>query len=261
MKLHRLIFVTLCIAVAPGIACIGKQVAVTQSYYETEYRTDNFTETYTENLTPSSSLSGEYELPSYYRWTSSDITFVGFANVHYFGYDIQDASLYDDVRLKILVWKQPQYETASILVYDTSKPGQLSYPDPAGTGETVEEDTSSYKINGGNVSAGWLHTANQWIGQARLLGGRTNLWSSKDDPQVIELKAGKATKVAVIVSGPADSWNVSMALHVAWTINPGGQQLAVRERTAQKQTPYQVLRQKTVYQVKQVPFWEAILSH
>jgi hypothetical protein len=241
-------------------SCVNKEYAMTQDYVATENRTKYITESYTENETYMNVSSGEYELPCFNNWTSFDVTFNNVGNLFYYGYDIPDPDVYDNISLKIEIWKPPQYELESIGIFDVTKTGHLSYPEPPITGEeTTTENTGSYLITG-NASDRWLKDANAMINQAKFLGARTNLWSNQDNPQVIELDAGKAQKIAIIICGPQNKWNTNIRLFILWTFNSPVYGPVNKERTEQKQVPYQVVKQRTYYEIRHVPIWETLFS-
>jgi len=266
-------------------SCVSKEYPVTNAVTETQYRTEYVTEVYTENVTTVDTVTNSYELPLYYSWYSQNIAFNGQTNFWYLAYDIPQWPTYDNLRLTISIWKQFQYESASIRILDMTKSGHLTTPDPAVYGDTetgqikwtwitpsttgsvsassssssgASEDSSeetSVTTTGGAATT-WLDTANVQINEARFLGGRTNLWSRPEDPQVFELDAGKAQKIGVIVSGPQNQWNARVTLKGAFTRNIVSNKTVNGERQVEKQVPFEVQKQQTTYQVRQVPFWE-----
>ncbi|MFA5399999.1 MAG: hypothetical protein WC169_05445 [Dehalococcoidia bacterium] len=267
-------------------SCVSKEYPVTGAVTETLYRTEYATEVYTENETTIDTVTNSYELPLYYSWYSQNIAFNGQTNFWYLAYDIPQWPTYDNLRLTISIWKQFQYESTSIRILDMTRSGHLTTPAPAIYGDTDEgevewtwitpstiatvstsssssSDTSGDSSEGtsttttGGAATTWLDTANVQINEARFLGGRTNLWSRPENPQVFELDAGKAQKIGVIVSGPQNQWNARVTLKGAFTRNIVSNKTVSRERQVEKQVPYEVQKQQTTYQVRQVPFWEA----
>jgi len=270
-------------------SCVSKEYPVTSAVTETEYRTEYVTETYTENVTTIDAITNSYELPIYYSWYSQNIAFNGQTYFWYLAYDIPQSPSYDNLRLTISIWKQLQYESASIRILDMTRSGHLSTPAPAIYGDTevgqvkwtwitasttgtvssssstssgtsdnpTEEATVSTT---GGVSTTWLDMANVQINQAKFLGGRTNLWSRPEDPQVFELDAGKAQKIGIIICGPQNQWNARITLRGAFIRNVVSSETVSGERQVAKQVPYEVEKQVTTYQVRQVPFWE-VFSH
>ena len=260
-------------------SCISRQYPVTSTYEETAYRTESVSETYTENETTVETVSGQYELTPYYSWYSQNIAFSGKSNVWYLAYDIPQTPPYDNVRLKVSIWKQLQYEAASISVLDETKGEHLSTPALAVAGDTGKgkvnwtwltsassgSSTDSGSESGtsgttGGVSDSWVDAANIQLNQALFLGGRNYLWSKQEDPQILELNAGKAQKIGVIICGPQNSWNAKITVIATWSSTITSYQPVTKERKIEKQAPYTVQKQKTTYQTRQAPFWEAFLS-
>jgi len=265
-------------------SCISREYPVTSAETGTAYRTEYVTTTYTENETTVDSVTDSYELPTYYTWYSQNIAFNGQTNFWYLAYDIPQTPTYDNLRLKVSIWKQLQYETASIRILDMTKGGHLTTPAPAIYGDTglgqvawtwitastTGTTTSSSSSGGtsenpseeatvsttGGASTTWLDMANIQINQARFLGGRTNLWSRPENPQVFDLDAGRAQKIGVIICGPQNQWNARVTLEGTFTRNTVSHETVTRERQEAKQAPYEVEKQVTTYETRQVPFWE-----
>jgi hypothetical protein len=267
-------------------SCISKEYPVTGTYTETAYRTESVTETYTENETTVDSITDSYELQPFYTWYSQNISFNGQTNFRYLAYEIPQSPPYDNLRLKVSIWKQLQYESASVRILDMTKGGQLTTPAPAIYGDTGEgqvkwtwitasttgttpipsssaSENASEEVSGfvmGGASTTWLDMANIQINQAKFLGGRTNIWSRPENPQIFDLDAGKAQKIGVIICGPQNQWNSRVTLEGLFTRDTVSYKTVTRERQMSKQVPYEVQKQKTTYQARQVPFWE-IFSH
>ncbi|MHB8085799.1 MAG: hypothetical protein ACYDHZ_08235 [Dehalococcoidia bacterium] len=234
------------------MSCVNKEYSTTQNYVVTENRTEYVTESYTENETYMAVSSGEFELPSFNNWE--------WGNACYYGYDVPDADSYDNISLKIEIWKPPQYEPETITFLDVTKTGHLSYPDlPVEGEETSTENTQNYVITG-TASNAWLKAANEWLQQSKFLGGKANLWSNQDNPQVMELDAGKAQKIGILIIGPVNKWNTTPKLFIKWTINYPVYGPVTKVRNVEKQVPYQVVKQRTYYEIKPVPIWETLLS-
>ena len=265
-------------------SCISREYPVTSAYTETAFRTEYVTEAYTENETTVDSVSDSYELQPFYTWYSQNIAFNGQTNFWYIAYDIPQSPPYDSLRLKVSIWKQLQYESASIRILDMTKGGQLTTPAPAiygdtglgqvkwtwitasttgtspsssssgGTSDNASGEATSFTIGGASTT--WLDMANIQINQAKFLGGRTNLWSRPENPQVFDLDAGKAQKIGIIICGPQNGWNARVTLQGTFTRDRMSQKTATGERQVARQVPYEVEKQKTTYETRQVPFWE-----
>jgi len=260
-------------------SCISREYPVTGTETETAYRTEYVTTTYTENKTTVDSITSSCELQPFYTWYSQNIAFNGQTNFWYLAYDIPQSPPYDNLRLKVLIWKQLQYETASIRILDMTRGGHLTTPAPAVYGDTdpgqikwtwitastTGTTTTSSSSDGtsgesfsttGGASTTWLDTANVQINQARFLGGRTNLWSRPENPQVFDLDAGRAQKIGIIICGPQNQWNARVTLEGTFTRNTVSHETVTRDRQEAKQVPYEVEKQVTRYETRQVPFWE-----
>jgi hypothetical protein len=260
-------------------SCLPRQYPVTSAYEETAYRTEYVSETYTENETMVETLSGQYELTPFYSWYSQNIAFSGRTNVWYLAYDIPQTPPYDNMRLKVSIWKQPQYEAASVSIFDMTRGGNLSTPAPAVAGDSGKGrvkwtwitstssgttttsssgsgSDSSTSVTTGGVSDSWVDAANTQLNQALFIGGRNYLWSKEEDPQIFELNAGRAQKIGVILCGPLNRWNAGISLAATWSQTITSFKPVTGERKVEKQVPYTVQKQKTVYETRQAPFWE-----
>jgi len=250
----KVIYKLLILTTLPGLilltACISKEYPVTETYQETGYRTEMTTEPYTENQTSIQTDSGEFALPCYFNWHT--ITY------HYYGYEIPNSSSYDNISLRLSIWPQLQYEPVMLRVFDMSKTGQIPSPEPLSSEDHSTAQPSWYFFTG-SASATWLDTANKMMQQAKFIGATDYLWWRTYDPQIIVLKAGKPSSIAVIITGPQNTWNSRFNLDVIWSRNNTGYSYVTKQRQVSKQVPFQVERQRTVYKVKQVPFWETML--
>lgn len=233
-------------------SCVYTTVPVAQTYQETQYRTETTSEKYTENVTTIHPNSGEYELPCYFTWHTS--TF------NYYGYDIPDWAAYDNISLRLTLWPQLQPEPAVLRVFDMSKTGQIPSPEPLTSDEPQEQYPNWYLITG-TASPSWLQSANTMINQAKLLGAAGDHWPQAGaEPQTIVLKAGKPSNIAIIITGSQNRWNNRATVDVLWTINTIDSREIAGERQVTRRIPYQVQKERTVYQVRQIPFWETLFS-
>jgi hypothetical protein len=240
-------------------SCISKEYAVTQNYEETEYRTEYYTEQYTENISVTQPETAEYELVPYYYWSSQELAFKKNGNFWYYGYDLPEFTGNTGARLKIYVWPQLQYEKMSLSIFDMTRAGHIDYPDPIGPTGNSEKGLIEWTWITGSATSTWLDWANERMGHARFLGGRSNIWSNPGEMQLIELDASRARTIAIIISGPRDKWNSSFTLRVA-PHDTGVNTPKAAERKMTRQVPYQVQKQRTIYELRQVPFWEAFFS-
>jgi hypothetical protein len=247
------IILSLLISIFLSSACAYQTFPVTQTYEETLYRTEYTDEPYTENSTIVHTDTGEFELTSYYKWHTTGLS--------YYGYDIPYYASYDNVSLRFSIWRQLQPEPVTLRIYDMSNAGQIPSPEPLLTEELLQpQQQPDWYFIRGNASPDWLKTANIMINQGKFLGSSEYMFSKKVDPQVIVLKAGKPSMIAVLVNEGQNRWNSRFTVEVLWARSTIEQNQTVGKRPVARQVPYQVQRQRTVYQVKQVPFWETIFG-
>lgn len=252
------VMLLLTVLAAAGAACVNKEYPSVENYSETEYKTEYATEVYSENTTINRPTTGEYDLAPLYIWDSPDLYFKGLTNLRYYAYNVPDWPPYDNITIRVSVLNQFQYETADYRVFDMTAGGHIDTPLPVvAAGDT---GVVPWTWITGNAAANWLDSANTKINQARFLGGRTNVWSNSDSPQIMQFDAGKAKNIAIIITGPANQWNINLRVKIIWQINKFETQTVTGERQVPRQMPYQVQRQRTVIKVKQVPFWEQLFS-
>jgi hypothetical protein len=232
---------------------------VTENYQETQYKTEYSTETYTDNQSTNHPVSGEYTLPCYYVWHSPNISFNDSTGISYYGYEIEEYPHHDNIHLRISFWPQLQNEPAIMRVFDVSKTGQLSSPDPQPEVDSLDDSVQGYVIKG-NSSSAWLKSANSVIRNAKFLGGSNYIWSKEENPNTVLFDAGTAKSIAIIFSSLTNRWNGQVTVDILWTKDNVEYQQVTRERHVANDIPYQVQKQRIVQMVKQVPFWESIFT-
>ena len=252
--------VSLPVCLACLSSCISREYAVVQNYEETEYRTEYHTEPYSDNSSTIRLDTTEYALEPYYYWTSQDLAFKDNSRMWYYGYDLPEFPEGNGARLKIYIWPQLQYEKMFLSVFDMTRAGHIDYPDPVVTIASLEKGLIEWSWITGSATNTWLDGANERMSHAKFLGGRSNVWSKPGDMQLIELNAGPARSIAIIVSGPQDKWNGRITLGVVPKYNIAESRQAAGENKTAREVPYQVKKQRVVYEFRQVPFWEAILT-
>jgi hypothetical protein len=237
-------------------SCISREYAVTQNYEETAYRTEYYTEPSSENISTAGAETEVYELLPYYYWYSQEMLFKDTRNLWYYGYDLPELPGGSGARLKIYMWPQLQYEQMFLSVFDMTRAGHLDYPDPVGPSGNAEKGLVEWSWISGSATSTWLDWANERMTHAKFLGGRSNVWSRPGDVQLIDLAAGRARTIAIIISGPRDKWNANFTLKVTTHGAVENKQPAGEKKIA-RQVPYQMQKQRTVYELRQAPFWEA----
>jgi len=253
-----LILLPVCLIGLP--CCIYREYAVTQDYEVTEYRTEYTTGQQTENVSVAYTGNVEYKLTPHYYWNSAELYYREYYNVWYYGYDLPEYTGDHTSRLKLLFQPQLQYEKMYLSVFDMTGIGHIDYPDPIGPTGNSEEGLVDWTFFTGSATSTWLDQANSQLGRATFLGGRSNVWTNPKIAQIIELDAGSARTIAVIINGPHNKWNCDFSLSVV----PVYYTTETRPLTYQAKTPqmvpYQVKKQRTIYEFRQIPFWELLFS-
>lgn len=248
------VMLLLAVLAAAGTACVNKEYPSVENYSETEYKTEYTSEVYSENTIINKPTTGEYELAPLFTWSSPGLYFKGLANLRYYAYNVPDSPPYDNITIQVSVFNQYQYEAADYRLLDMTAGGHIDTPFPdTGAGDT---GLVPWTWITGSAATNWLDSANTKINQARFLGGRTNAWSNSDSPQTMQFDAGKAKNVAIVITGPANQWNINVGVKIIWQINKFETQTVTEERQVPRQVPYQVQKQRTVIKVKEVPFWK-----
>lgn len=240
-------------------SCITREYAVVQNYEETEYRTEYYAEGPGENTGMSKAASVEYSLSPYYYWNSYDLYFKDVSRLWYYGYDLPELPEGAWAGLKIYMQPQLQYEKMYLSVFDMTRSGHIDSPDPVGPTGNSEKGLVQWAWITGSATSTWLDWANERMSRARFIGGRSNVWTRSGEAQLIELNAGNARTIAVIISGPTEKWNGDFTLSVVSTYANENNQLTGREKLS-RQVPYTVQKQRIVYEFRQIPLWEAVIS-
>ncbi|MCX6005594.1 MAG: hypothetical protein NT082_07985 [Chloroflexi bacterium] len=224
-------------------------------------RSEYATETYSDNETIIvDNVSEEYNLAPLFHWMSADLSFKGLPYMRYYAYDMPDLQQYDNARIKVSVWDQMQYEQMVIRVFDMTRTGHIYAPDAYNADVGTPEGQIKWIWITGKSTTPWLDSANSMINGAKFLGGRTNIWSKPDNPHVLEYDIGKARNIAVIISGPQNSWNANTTVSLMLNRTQTEDKTVTRERKVLIQTPYEVQKQRDFTAIKQVPFWELLFS-
>lgn len=247
--------VSLCLS-----SCLYREYPIIQDYEETEYRTEYLPEHQSENITVAHTGKVEYRLMPYYYWSCMDLNFKGCDNVWYYGYELPEYNDPSISRLKFLFQPQLQFENMYLSVFDVTGTGHIDYPDPISSTGTSEKGLVDWTFFTGSATSTWLDRANSQLGQARFVGGRSNLWTDPGMSKLIELDAGYARTIAVIISGPVHRWNCDFSLSVMPVYYTTETRLLADQTKSVRHVPSQVKKQKVVYEFRQIPFWEIIFS-
>ena len=248
----------------PSASCVPAQYPVSETYYETGFVTENRSETYDETVAVIKTVSGEEPLIPYVVWSNPSLKFKGNKFIWYYGYRLPDTGAHTGEKIRIALYKQDYYEYAVISLFDMAPRGQVLQPPIIDTSNPTKPHTVDWtwvtKEDDTGTISDWLNTANIKFNFARFLGAQSDLWLNRGSAYSIEFDTRGARDIAVVISAPTIPQNARYSASLVWTDN-------ITEnvtRTAERQVPYQVERrvekQRTVYETRQVPFWETLFS-
>ena len=263
---------TLCLILTAGIlgslltaaSCVPVEYPVKETYYETTLVTENRTETYDETVPVIKTASGEESLIPYVVWSNPSLKFKGNRFIWYYGYKLPDTGAHAGQKIRIDLYKQDYYEYAVISLFDMAPRGQVLQPPIIATSDPLQPPNVDWtwitKEGDTTTISNWLNTANIKFNFARFLGGQSDLWLNRGSPYSIEFDTRGAHDIAVVIAAPTTPQNARYSASFVWTDN-------VTEnvtRTVEHQVPYLVERkvekQRTVYETRQVPFWETLFN-
>jgi hypothetical protein len=231
-------------------SCVTRQVPVVETYSETEYKTEYRTETYTETVnTVISSKQGTSYLNINIKWYT-DLLIPGFSGsggTYYYDYLIESSHSKNQVEIDISEVAQEQ--SGMVRVYDLSLSGPIP-PRPV--------PFQTYWLNNPILppsEISWLENLNATLNSSRLLGE-------------VQLGSGGGNQILFDANGVrefgifATTWDAYAIRNVKlnWTDEVTGPKTVTGERQVPYQVPYQVEKQRTVYQTETVPFWDAIFG-
>jgi hypothetical protein len=237
--------VLMLISLLLATSCVTRQVPVVETYYETEYKTEYRTEPYTETVnTVISSKQGTTYLSPQIKWYT-DVLIPGFegeGGTYYYDYVVE--SWHSKNQVQITLALNVQYQSGMIRVYDLSATGPIP-PRPTPYKKFYYEPSE----------IGWLNNLNAVVSTAPLLGQ-------------VQLGPGAADQIVFDANGVrefgvfATTWNAYTirSVKLVWTDEVIEPKTVTGERQVAYQVPTQVEKQRTVYQIEAVPFWNAIFG-
>jgi hypothetical protein len=233
------------------VSCISKEMPVTETYYETEYKTEYKTETYTETedvvvhtsedqtyLTPVST----WQTNLYFKAGGS-----GTGITYYYGYEIDTEHTTSQV--KILV---SSAAGGYIGVYNLTGVGQIPAKQSYGAG--ILKAGGEPSLYPGEQE--WLDNLNTILTDPKRILFFQSMSALSGNEIIFDSKGIKEFAIF------ANSWNqrAIQSVKLAWSDDTIEKRTATKERQVPYEMPYQVEKQRTVMQTKQVPFWEAIFQ-
>ena len=251
MKKNQYVFVILA---ALGLllcqpACVSKEFAITETYEDIEYRTEYKTETYTESVKTAVEVDkGRDGLQPVSKW---------FNSLYYSQYKPINATYYYGYFIG------PTPHSKSEVVVNLSRgvrlyEGIIKVYDLTGVGQIPQQPTY-FSYWGPGISydqARWAADVNTVLRNARVLGEAV---MGPGAPENITFDARGVWEFAVLVNSYLDHAVYYVELY--WTDETVKEEMVTKQRQVPQQVPYKVLKQRTVTEVKKVPFWEALSSN
>jgi hypothetical protein len=277
MKKIGLLFVMV-ISFIFTVSCVSKEVPITETYYETEYKTESYTEIVKE---------GEDELKPEIHWDCELMQILE-----------QHPELCDGSETFQGVWylgyKLPKHSSSKVIIQtwdNSSRNRMVSANNVTTAGYTIKPPickslyttyispgTQGYKEwRSPNVFPYEERAFNEWLGQFNTKIPDSELGSQfsctcptirgcVDDKKLeYQFDTTGVNSLEIIIAGKEFSIDYFGNISFPETIGIAGPIKSIKlywsdEVTKQRQVPYQVEKQRTVMQTKQVPFWEAIFS-
>jgi hypothetical protein len=253
----------LCSVLFPS--CVTVKSSLEEPYYVTEYTTENRTELYTETVPIVKSVPHEEFLQPYILWSNPQLLFNTRKSLWYYGYDLSGFPVHEKQQIKLVFFKQQFYEYLAVSVFDMDQRGQVPAPqlisasdnissiEVEGNWITSKEDISTFKT--------WFKLANMKLDFAHFLGGKADLFLNRATSYPIELNTRGSKEIAVLIYGPTDPQNCRFSATLVWTENVTEYVTRTAERSVPVQVEHRVIKQKSVLQSRQAPFWEALITN
>jgi hypothetical protein len=235
---------------------------VTETYYETGFVTENRTETYDETVAVVKTVSGGEPLIPYIVWSNPGLKFKGNKFIWYYGYLLPASHAEEKIRISLL--KQDYYEYSAISVFDIAPRGQVLQPPSISPSDPPQPPAVEWRwiVTEGDSSTigNWLNTANIKFNFARFLGAQSDLWMNRAKAYSIDFDTRGARDIAVIISAPTIPQNARYSASLVWMDNLTENVTRTMERQVPYRVEHKIEKQRTVYQTRQAPFWEALFN-
>ncbi|RPJ63754.1 MAG: hypothetical protein EHM12_01480 [Dehalococcoidia bacterium] len=244
-------------------SCVTVKSSSEEPYYVTELATENRTETYTETVPVERLIRHEQPLQPYILWSNPELTFNKHKSLWYYGYDLSGFTAHNKQKIRIMFFKQQFYEYTAVSVFDMHPRGQILAPPLIATSDNI---SAIVVLNSWISSKQTSSTFNTWIGMANMkldfahfLGGSTDLFMNRATASPVELDTRGSQEIAILINGPTDPQNCRFSVSLTWEEPVTENVTRTFERTIPVQVEHKILKQKSVPQYRQVPFWEALI--
>ncbi len=256
------------------ISCVNKEVPVTENYFETEYRTDNRIETYTatEDVVVKT-VQGTNTLSAKSHWRTNWV-YIGDQNIGYFtdyyGYEIS-AQEHTFSSIQISLGVNPQLNKGQIEAIDlTDACFDKNIPNSSWLfgKESTQASTAPFiptegcqllgpqQLGTGGDPKTWIIGFNTLVGEQGRILGTFSIGVNKGNNIIFGTKGVKEFAILACVEPELRQPDVKLI----WSDDIIEKQTVTKERQVYYQVPVQIDKQRTVMQIKKVPFWEAIFS-
>jgi hypothetical protein len=244
-------------------SCVTVKSSSEEPYYVTEYTTENRTETYTEIVPVERIIRHEQPLQPYILWSSPQLTFNKHQSLWYYGYDLSGFTAHDKQKIKIVFFKQQFYEYTAISVFDMHPRGQILAPPLIAVSDNISAivvlNNWISSIQTSSTFNTWINLANMKLDFAHFLGGSTDLFMNSATASPVELDTRRSREVAMLINGPTDPQNCRFSASLIWEEPITENVTRTSERTIPVQVEHKILKQQSVPQYRQVPFWETLI--
>jgi hypothetical protein len=246
-------------------SCVTIQSSLEEPYYVTEYTTENRTELFTETVPIVKSVPHEQVLQPYVLWSNPQFLFNNRKSIWYYGYDLSGFPAHEKQQIKLAFFRQQFYEYLAVSVFDMDQRGQVPAPQLISASDNI----SSIEVEGNWITSKetpstfktWFKLANMKLDFAHFLGGKADLFANRATTYPIELDTKRSREIAVLIYGPTDPQNCRFSATLEWTENVTENVTRTAERSVPVQVEHRVIKQKSVLQSRQAPFWEALLTN
>lgn len=229
-------------------ACVIKEFPVTETYDDIEYRTEYQTETYTEvEKVVVETRKGRDILNPVVKWYNS-LYYAEYKPIratYYYGYFV-GPSQHSKNEVRINLSRGVQQFQGIIKVYDLTGIGQIP-AQPTAFSQWGPVISPEQMI--------WVSDLNLILGNARQLG---EVVMGPGAPETITFDARGVWEFAILVNSHFD--HAISHVQLNWADEKVEEKIVTKQRQVPHQVPYKVTKQRTVTEIREVPFWEVLFS-
>jgi hypothetical protein len=245
-------------------ACVELQYQTQETYYTSENITENRIEAFNQAVAKTSFIPREQSLSPNVIWSNPQLSFKGYKNIRYYGYELPNSDVGTNAQIKIDFFKQDYYEYLSVNIFDISPRGHILSPPIIAPSDNI----SSAIVDRTWISAQpdiitfhtWINLANIKLNFAHPLGGEKDIFLSYYNSPSVELNTRGYKSIAVIMYGPVNPQNCRFRSSLVWNDLTTENKTIVSERIVPVQIEQELPKQRTIIQTKFIPFWETLFK-